>query len=232
MHKRKRHTALSALLSIAFVLASAVAALGQQAGDAKSAPVTQAAPTSNTQTVNAQQGGAWSVGIDPTRNTVQLPNTTSDPLPVKVVGNNPARRPFQKRIIVSVTGTGNSTAFLPIPAGKRLVIENISAIARSPEGLKMDMGFYSYMDSGEGPGLDSIAYLSFHRIALTDQGTFPGMSVATANHKVLVFADEQIGDQHFQVGVTARLNAMPPSGATSQAQITFSGYLEDLPTAQ
>jgi hypothetical protein len=232
MHQRKRHTALSALLSIAFVLASAVAALGQQATDAKSAPVTQAAPTSNIQTVNAQQGGAWSVGIDPAKNTVQLPNTTSDPLPVKVVGSNPARRPFQKRIIVSPTGTGNATGFLQIPAGKRLVIENISAIARSPEGLRMDVGFYSYMDSGEGPGLDSIAYLSFHRITLTDQGTFPGMSIATANHKVLVFADEQIGDQHFQVGVTARLNGMAPSGATSQAQVTFSGYLEDLPTAQ
>jgi hypothetical protein len=96
----------------------------------------------------------------------------------------------------------------------------------------MEIHFSTYMDSGEGPGLDSITYLTFHRVALTDQGTFPGMSIATANHKVLVFADEQIGDQHFQVGVTARLNGMAPSGATSQAQITFSGYLEDLPTAQ
>src|SRR5215212_716514 len=116
MHKRKRHTALSALLSIFFAFACAGAALGQQAGDAKSAPVTQAAGTSNTQTVNAQQGGAWSVGIDPTRNAVQLTNTASDPLPVKVVGNNPARRPFQKRIIVTPTGTGNETVSLPIPA--------------------------------------------------------------------------------------------------------------------
>jgi hypothetical protein len=232
MHKRKRHAALSALLSIAFVLASAVAALGQQAGDAKTGAVTTAAGTSNVQTVNAQQGGAWSVGIDPTKNTVQLPNTTSDPLPVKVVGSNPARRPFQKRIIVTPLGTGNSTALLAIPAGKRLVIENISAIARCPEGLKMEINFSTYMDSGEGPGLDSLTYLTFHRIALTDQGTFPGMSIAAANHKVLVFADEQIGDRHFQVAVIARLNGMPPSGATSQAQVTFSGYLEDLPTAQ
>jgi hypothetical protein len=109
MQQRKRHTALSALLSIAFVLASAVAALGQQAADAKGAPVTQAAPTSSTQTVNAQQSGAGTIGIDPAKNTVQLPNTTSDPLPVKVVGSNPARRPFQKRIIVTPLGTGNAT---------------------------------------------------------------------------------------------------------------------------
>ena len=57
------------------------------------------------------------------------------------------------------------------------------------------------------------------------------MAVATANHKVLVFADEQIGDKHFQVGVQARLSAMP-TGNLTQAQVTFSGYLEDLPTAQ
>jgi hypothetical protein len=119
---------------------------------------------------------------------------------------------------------------LPIPAGKRLVIENVSAIARTAPGQKMELNFSTYMDSGEGPGLDSIAYLTFHRIALTDQGTFDTMGIATANHKVLVFADEQIGDKHFQVSVTARLNG-PVSGFV-QAQVTFSGYLEDLPTAQ
>jgi hypothetical protein len=107
MLKRKRHTALSALLSIVFTIACAGAALGQQAGDAKDKPVTQAAASSNPQTVNAQQSGAWTVGLDPTRNTVQLPNTPSDPLPVKVVGSNPARTPFQKRIIVTPTGTAN-----------------------------------------------------------------------------------------------------------------------------
>ena len=232
MHKRKRHTALSALLSIAFVLASAVAALGQQTGDAKTGAVTQAAGASNVQTVNAQQGGAWAVGIDPAKNTVQLPNTTSDPLPVKVVGSNPARRPFQKRVIVQPLGTGNQTAFLPIPAGKRLVIENISVISRCAEGQKMEINYFTYMDNGDSTSTDGIAYITFHRVALTDQGTFDGMAIATANHKVLVFADEQIGDKHFQVVVTARLNGSPASGITTQAQITFSGYLEDLPTAQ
>jgi hypothetical protein len=230
MHNRKRRTPLSTLLSIAFVLVSAVSALGQQAGDVKSAPVTQAAPTSSTQTVNAQQSGAWTVGIDPARNTVQLPNTTSDPLPVKVVGSNPARRPFQKRIIVQPLGTGFQTAFMPIPAGKRLVIENISVISRCADGQKMEINYFTYMDNGDSTSTDSIAYITFHRVALTDQGTFDGMAIATANHKVLVFADEQIGNNHYQVGFQARLNGAPT--IPSQAQITFSGYLEDLPTAQ
>jgi len=30
----------------------------------------------------------------------------------------------------------------------------------------------------------------------------------------------------------ARLNGMPPANAFTQAQFTFSGYLEDVPTPQ
>ena len=230
MHQRKRHPALSALLSIAFVIASAAAALGQQAGDVKTGAVTQAAGTSNIQTVSAQQGGAWAVGIDPTKNTVQLPNTTSDPLPVKVVGSGSARKPFQKRVLVQPLGNGFQTAFMPIPAGKRLVIENISVVSRCAEGQRMEINYFTYMDNGDSTSTDGIAYITFHRVALTDQGTFDGVAIATANHKVLVFADEQIGTNHYQVGFQARLNG--PLVGFAQAQITFSGYLEDLPTAQ
>src|SRR5829696_2657966 len=156
MNKRKRHPALTALLSIAFAFACAGAAFGQQAADAKSAPATQAAPTSNTQTVNAQQSGAWAVGIDPTNNSVRLPNTTSDPLPVKVVGGAPARKPFQKRVLLTPLGTGFQTEFLPLPAGKRLVIENISVVSRCAEGQKMEINYFTYMDNGDSTNTDGI----------------------------------------------------------------------------
>ena len=36
----------------------------------------------------------------------------------------------------------------------------------------------------------------------------------------------------YQVVAQARLNAMPPANAITQAQFTFSGYLEDLPAVQ
>ena len=139
------------------------------------------------------------------------------------------RRPFQARVFSSPTANGFETSFLPIPAGKRLVIENVSAIARSPEGFKMEINFFTYYDNN-GDGVGDVADITFHRIALTEQGTFGDISIASANHKVLVFADEVIGTTHFQVGVSARLNGV--SAVPGQAQVTFSGYVEDLPKTQ
>lgn len=139
------------------------------------------------------------------------------------------RRAFQARAVVTPQNDAFQTVFLPIPAGKRLVIENISAIARSPEGLRMEINFFTYLDNN-GDGTGDIADITFHRIALTDQGTFGGTAISSANHKVLVFADELIGTSHFQVGVQARLNGTTTGFA--QAQVTFAGYLEDLPAVQ
>jgi hypothetical protein len=62
---------------------------------------------------------------------------------------------------------------------------------------------------------------------MTEQGTFAGTAVATANHKMLVFADEQIGTGHFGVGVQGRLSGAATTPGS--AQVTFSGYLENLP---
>lgn len=180
----------------------------------------------NPQTVNAQQSGAWTVGIDPTKNSVNVTNTTSDPLSVKLVGNAPTRKPFQFRTIIVPAGTDTTTVYAPIPAGKRMIIENISAVARTPEGVKMELRFQTSFDNGDGAGnsLD----ITLHRIALSDQGSFAGELVAAANHKVLVFADEVINGEHFQIAVQARL-AFNVSPGSAQAQITFSGWVEDLP---
>jgi hypothetical protein len=156
-------------------------------------------------------------------------NTSSDPMSVRETKDPVARKAFQARVIVSPSGTGNQTGFLAIPAGKRLVIENVSAIARCPEGLRMEINFFTYIDNN-GDGVGDVADITFHRIVLTDQGTFNGTAIASANHKVLVFADELIGTGHHQVGVQARLNGTT-TGFT-QAQVTFSGYVEDLPDAQ
>ena len=145
-------------------------------------------------------------------------------LSVSATKDPAGRQAFQARVAVSPQGNGFQGQFLTIPAGKRLVIENVSAIARCPEGLRMEINFFSYLDNGDGVG-DS-GDITFHRIALTDQGAFSGTAIASANHKVLVFADEQIGTAHFGLVVQARLNATT-TGFT-QAQVTFSGYIEDL----
>jgi len=96
----------------------------------------------------------------------------------------------------------------------------------------MEVNFFCYIDNN-GDGVGDIADITFHRIALTDQGVFDGTAIASANHKVLVFADEQIGTGHFGVTAQARLNGtVTPGPAIVQAQFTFSGYLEDIPAAQ
>ena len=137
------------------------------------------------------------------------------------------RQPFQARLIVSPTSTGFQTAYLPIPAGKRLVIENISAIARTPEGVKMEMNFYTYLDN-DGDGVGGIEDIVFHRIALVDQGTFDGTAIASANHKVLVFGDSRIGETAYGITFQGRLNATIATNAFAQGQLTVAGYLEDL----
>jgi hypothetical protein len=147
----------------------------------------------------------------------------------QAVKTEPVRKPFQARIIVNTQSNGFQTVFMPIPAGKRLVIENISAIARTAPGQRVEMNYFTYMDN-DGDGVGGIEDITFHRIPLIDQGTFGDTAIASANHKVLVFADELIGTAHYQVGVQARLGEY--STVMAHAQVTFSGYLEDLPTAK
>ena len=154
------------------------------------------------------------------------------PLPVTIMKDPADRKAFQARVIVTPLGNGFQGQVLQIPAGKRFVIENVSVITRCPEGLRMEVNFFCYIDNN-GDGVGDIADITFHRIALTDQGVFDGTAIASANHMVLVFADEQIGTGHYGVTAQARLNAAPPPNpAFLQAQFTFSGYLEDIPDAQ
>jgi hypothetical protein len=217
------------VLSVALTVTFAGSAFGQSGKTMEGAASTPTTNLANPQTVDARQSGAWNVGIDPAKNTVRVTSSSADPLPVKIIGSGSARKPFQARVFVAPTGTGFSSGFLPIPVGKRLVIENVSAIARSPEGMRMEINFYSYIDNN-GDGVGDVSDIVFHRIALTDQGTFDGTAIASANHQVLVFADEQIGTGHFGVTAQARLNGTPSPNAFAQAQLTISGYLEDLPT--
>ena len=223
MNKLRNNLAI-AIFALTLAVVSAGSAFGQTTKEVS------AAPNTNPQLVDARQSGAWDVGIDETKNTVKLTNSDANPLAVKVIGSGSARKAFQFRLAVNPTSNGFQSQYIAIPAGKRLVIENISAIARSPAGYKMEINFFTYVDNGDGVG-DS-ADITFHRIALTDQGTFDTTSIASANHKVLVFADEQIGTAHYGLTLQARLNGTPAPNSFAQAQVTFSGYVEDLPAVQ
>jgi hypothetical protein len=227
MNKNSNHTARVALISLVLMIFASAAIYGQTSERSLKVETSSAA---NVQTVDARQSGEWNLGINPSKNTVQLVNTATDPLPVKVIKDG-SRKPFQRRVIVTPMGNGFQTAFMEIPAGKRLIIENVSVIVRCPVGMRMETNYFTYFDNGDGQG--GISAITFHRVALIDQGVFDSTQIYTAHDKTLVFAEEQIGDAHYQVGVQARLNTMPPTGNfTIQAQFTFSGYLEDLQPAQ
>jgi hypothetical protein len=133
------------------------------------------------------------------------------------------RQAFQARVFVNPQSTGVDTSFASFPAGKRLVIENVSAIARRPQGLQVELHFFTYLDSN-GDGAAAVEEITFHRITLTEQGVFDGVQISNANHMVQVFADIS------QIGVGGRLNGTTTGSV--QIQVTFSGYLEDLPTGQ
>ena len=68
-----------------------------------------------------------------------------------------------------------------------------------------------------------------HNVVLLSQGEFNGLEVSVAHEKVVVFADEAVGTTtglYIEVQL-ARGSATGSAGV----RVTFSGYVEDLPTA-
>ena len=187
MTKLTKSITLPIVLSIIMVVSFTGSALGQS-GDSRDADGPTTISSAKTPVVEPTQSSSWGIGTNATDRK-----------------DEPVRKPFQVRAAINVgIGSSGASGFLPIPVGKRLVIENVSAVGRCNEGLRMELKFFSYFDNGDGVGDSSD--ITFHRIVLTDQGTFQGTAVSTANHKVLVFADELIGTSHFQIGIDVRLS--------------------------
>src|SRR5215831_11311401 len=84
-------------------------------------------------TVQAAQSGSWNVGITGTP-TFQVGNTAGNPVFVSDV-NEPALHPFQARVDGSINaGSVATTVGIPVPAGNRLAIKFVSALAVVPTG--------------------------------------------------------------------------------------------------
>src|SRR5215475_4750823 len=103
-----------------------------------SGAIAQSSGTVNKGTAAPAAASVQVVGIDPTKNAVKIANSPAEAVPVKTISN---RTPFQVRTSVAPTNTAFSSSTIPIPAGKRFTIENISAIGYCPEGLRMDVVF-------------------------------------------------------------------------------------------
>ena len=82
----------------------------------------------NTPNVNAQQGGAWSVGINPSSNTVQVASSAREP--VLTMQTLTAQFVFQKYLEIDLAeGQFEGTTSFTVAAGLLLVIDNVGGVA-------------------------------------------------------------------------------------------------------
>jgi hypothetical protein len=173
---------------------------------------TNSAAAANPQTVNAQQAGSWTVGIDTAKNSVRVTNSVAEAVPVQIV-----RQSYHTKIVMSIFGGGPSSGTetsINVPEGKRMVIEGISATAEVPAGERATLQVLSYADGTAGSWI-------YQYIPLSDQGTFGTISVLSGNHKTYASA---VG----RITLRARPTWTGPNGSSS---VMITGYLEDLPVA-
>jgi hypothetical protein len=139
------------------------------------------------------------------------------------------RRPFQKTIHLTIPeGSSFGESEIAIPAGKQLVIENVSA--RSKGRVTPSMSFTTWYDDN-GNGLADAGDESVHDVTFTLQNEryeAPSLFTWTANHRVLVFAAERIGETHFGVKMAVQ-TSYPVIEGNADLRLVLSGYLEDLP---
>jgi len=171
--------------------------------------------------VTALAGRAFGQKIDEPESTFLSVNASLELLSDKKE-KTPGRTPFVKQVTLNPNGLGQNVVAMQIPAGKRLVIENVSVVVRCSESQRMEVSYATYTNNGAG-----VAKMTIHKLALQKQGSFKESAIFTADESGLVLADEKIGNEQFSVGVAASLNTV--TAPFAQAQFTFSGYLEDLP---
>src|SRR5882724_1590180 len=181
--------------------------------------------------VQAQQSGAWGVGITNTPNvmaqqsgqwTQTIANTDSNPIPVRTVGET-SQKPYQKSFqLTAVCGQSRAAANVLVPAGKRFIIQHISMEATpitpfTQNNAVMDAEMITSADgqAGDYP-------LDFH-----DRQSPNGDPRYVINASILAFADSQtdisiLMDFDFPVGDPSCGSLVPASG-------TVSGYLVDMP---
>lgn len=161
----------------------------------------------NAPTVDARQNGAWNVGIAGVP-TVSVGNNGANPVLVRNV-DRPEAQPFQYQAVVTLEdGFGGGSAVIPIPVGKLLVIEHVSARGSVP--------------SGQGVGAISIStrifpdntnYEHFLQYSKEDLGSFG--TQYQVSQQLRLYADGS---------TTARVIRGPADGAVTFVFVV-SGYL-------
>jgi hypothetical protein len=103
---------------------------------AEAVPVAVQGTTTVAGTVNTKQSGAWNVGITGTP-TVEVGNEAGNPVLMRDV-DRPTAQPFQYEAVVTIEdGLQGGNASIPVPSGKLLVIENVSAFGTAPASQRI-----------------------------------------------------------------------------------------------
>lgn len=123
-------------------------------------------PTTTVGTTLVAVRGTPSVNV--ASGTIRVANASTNPVQVQNV--NDATNPYEQRLVITINpgNQQNNGAFTNFPAGKRLVIEHISASATVPSGQKITAYFTSSVTTsvgGFGGGLNFLV--------MQFQGTYP-----------------------------------------------------------
>ena len=116
---KTRNRTMKLIAVVAFAVATPQTGYTQRAQDVN---------VVNTPNVNAQQRGAWSVGINPSSNTVLVASSSREP--VFTTQTLQVVNVFQKPMEIDlVEGQVLGSTSFTVPAGKLLVIEQVSGLA-------------------------------------------------------------------------------------------------------
>jgi hypothetical protein len=166
--------------------------------------------------------GTPTVGLDFANNTVKFDSVnntvkidTTNPLPVRDV-DNPARQPFLTSTFASLADGSTFVAANPnisVPAGKRLVIEQISLSANLPSGQKPVFSMNVR---------DNFAQVIFDQaLPTTLQGTFGPIDTFQASLPTRIYLDasEQFSFVFFRTD----------GNGSAGVRFSFSGHFVDVP---
>ena len=148
----------------------------------------------------------------PADKDVRVINSQSEAVPVREVTSS-ARQPFHMNVSIEMPqDTAGENALLPVPSGKRLVIEFATARGSAPAGQVLAFSIRSIVGGTSAR----------HHLAVAQQSFGIGSSQFVASQTTRIYTDP---------GVDVFLRVDRSFGATglSRSEISVSGYLEDAP---
>lgn len=172
----------------------------------------------NTPTV--QLAGTSTVQVSGTTN-VKVQNDSSAPVPVQDV-SKPKQTPFQVNQNLGPSPFLNNnpaSVAITVPAGKRLVIEHVSARAQAPFPAQTPVVLFSISTTVAGVSVE-------HFLDLPQVFNFNNANGAQSQH-VVSKAMKLFSDSGATIQVTAL--AIGQTGQAIDVNFAISGYLEDVP---